>query len=268
MFALGVTDPNTLWDIGDAQKMWCAGAELTGSDPSTATWTYPMRDHLGTPRSNYGQTRNLLSKNEYSPYGIPEVSLGLPSPIGYTGHYHDTETGLNYAPYRYYDPNTTRWLKRDPLGMIDGPNKYAYVGNSPLKRIDPLGGHWTSWVPFDLSLTFGAILGFGKTTLTCCDEDGCKHKATFKKICFGALLGISVASHVINCATMPGKDCPNGYAGWFREYGVSSGGGFGISTEFSETMEGVGASAGIGSPITVAFCKYTLTEDTIVGSCK
>ncbi len=132
MFALGIANPATQWDIGDAEKMWYNGVELTGSDPSTATWTYPMRDHLGTPRASYGQTRNLLSKNEYSPYGIPEVSLGQPSPIGYTGHYHDSESNLNYAPYRYYNPQTTRWLKRDPLGMIDGPNMYAYVEGNPI----------------------------------------------------------------------------------------------------------------------------------------
>ncbi len=139
------TDPATLWDIGDAQKMWYSGGELTGSDPTTATWTYPMRDHLGTPRATYGQTRNLLSKNEYSPYGIPALQLGQPSPIGYTGHYHDPESNLNYAPYRYYNPQTTRWLKRDPLGMIDGPNMYAYVNASPIGQIDLLGGAKSPW---------------------------------------------------------------------------------------------------------------------------
>ncbi len=147
MFALGVTDPTTLWDIGDAEKMWYPGAELTGSDPTTGTWTYPIRDHLGTPRATYGQTRNLLSKNEYSPYGIPELQLGQPSPLGYTGHYHDTETGLNYAPYRYYDPHTTRWLKRDPLGMIDGPNMYAYVKGNPVNRYDKMGLRITDVIP-------------------------------------------------------------------------------------------------------------------------
>ncbi len=152
MFALGVTDPNTQWDIGDATLHLTARgfdtlAATLGSDPATGVTGYLLKDHLGTPRASYGQTRNLLSKNEYSPYGIPEVNLGAPSPIGYTGHYHDTETNLNYAPYRYYNPQNTRWLKRDPLGMIDGPNMYAYVKGNPVNSKDIWGlTEWT-WSP-------------------------------------------------------------------------------------------------------------------------
>ncbi len=144
------TDPNTLWDIGDAEKMWYNGVELTGSDPTTATWTYPMRDHLGTPRAAYGHDKTLTSRNEYSPYGIPEMSLGAPSPIGYTGHYHDTESNLNYAPYRYYNPQNARWLKRDPVGMIDGINVYSYVLANPTNQYDKMGLFLMppgAWVP-------------------------------------------------------------------------------------------------------------------------
>jgi len=40
---------------------------------------------------------------------------------------------------RYYNPTTGRWLKPDPLGMVDGPNMYAYVNNNPTNLIDPWG---------------------------------------------------------------------------------------------------------------------------------
>ena len=57
----------------------------------------------------------------------------------FTGHQGDGESGLYYAPFRYYSPFQARWTTRDPLGMIDGPNVYAYVRGNPVVFIDPLG---------------------------------------------------------------------------------------------------------------------------------
>lgn len=34
---------------------------------------------------------------------------------------------------------TSRYLQPDPLGMPDGPSRWAYVTNSPLMRVDPEG---------------------------------------------------------------------------------------------------------------------------------
>ncbi|MBN1493422.1 MAG: RHS repeat-associated core domain-containing protein, partial [Candidatus Omnitrophica bacterium] len=48
-------------------------------------------------------------------------------------------TGLVYFGARYYDPSIGRWITKDPMGMIDGPNLYAYVGNSPVNFVDPWG---------------------------------------------------------------------------------------------------------------------------------
>jgi len=67
----------------------------------------------------------------------------LPEPTDltqlYTGHDYDRVTGQYYAPFRYLSPGTGRWLKQDPLGMIDGPNMYGYVLGNPVNRTDPLG---------------------------------------------------------------------------------------------------------------------------------
>jgi RHS repeat-associated protein len=40
---------------------------------------------------------------------------------------------------RFYDPEMGRWISQDPLGMIDGPNQYAYVRNNPLRYLDRFG---------------------------------------------------------------------------------------------------------------------------------
>jgi hypothetical protein len=38
-----------------------------------------------------------------------------------------------------YDPRLGRWLSRDPIGEAGGFNLYAYCGNDPVNRHDPLG---------------------------------------------------------------------------------------------------------------------------------
>jgi RHS repeat-associated protein len=59
--------------------------------------------------------------------------------FAFTGHYYHSRSGLYLAPYRAYNPSLGRWISRDPIGEYGGINLYAYVGNSPLNRIDPLG---------------------------------------------------------------------------------------------------------------------------------
>lgn len=46
---------------------------------------------------------------------------------------------VNSAECRMYDPKTGRFLQRDPIGYIDGPNPYTYVRNNPVNWIDPYG---------------------------------------------------------------------------------------------------------------------------------
>ena len=60
------------------------------------------------------------------------------TPLRFPGQYFDVETGLHYNLFRHYDPETARYLTRDPLGLAAGSNPVAYVRN-PLTWADPLG---------------------------------------------------------------------------------------------------------------------------------
>jgi RHS repeat-associated protein len=61
------------------------------------------------------------------------------NPYLFQGQRLDEETGLYYFKNRYYDPNHGRFISRDPEGMVDGPNLYAFVNNNPINFTDPLG---------------------------------------------------------------------------------------------------------------------------------
>jgi len=57
---------------------------------------------------------------EYGPFGevVRSSGLGALNPFQFSTKYTDSETGLNYYGYRYYNPSTGRWMSRDPIEEI------------------------------------------------------------------------------------------------------------------------------------------------------
>jgi RHS repeat-associated protein len=76
-------------------------------------------------------------------YGEGEVGVGVW--VRFTGKERESETGLDYFGARYFSGAQGRFTSPDPLlnsGRPDDPqswNRYAYVGNNPLRYRDPLG---------------------------------------------------------------------------------------------------------------------------------
>lgn len=106
---------------------------------------YQLDNHLGSASLELDKAGDVLSYEEYHPYGttsyqagrsVAEVSLKR---YRYTGKERDEETGLYYHGARYYAAWLGRWISSDPAGLIDGTNMYAYVHNSPIKNTDPNG---------------------------------------------------------------------------------------------------------------------------------
>jgi len=76
----------------------------------------------------------------------------------YTGRETDG-TGLHYYRARYYHTDLQRFISEDPIGFDGGAaNLYAYVFNSPMAFVDPLGLYTAS---VGLGLGAGAGAGFG-----------------------------------------------------------------------------------------------------------
>ncbi|WP_211233814.1 RHS repeat domain-containing protein, partial [Comamonas composti] len=98
-------------------------------------------DHLGTPMELTDAQGKTIWEADYGAFGRARVDAGSTTSnhIRFPGQYHDEETGLHYNRYRYYEPETGRYLSKDPIGLEGGINKFGYVSGSPLLIIDPLG---------------------------------------------------------------------------------------------------------------------------------
>jgi RHS repeat-associated protein len=77
------------------------------------------------------------------PYGETWYETGTASKWKFTSYERDTESGLDYAMFRYDSTRIGRFTSPDPLaGSIGNPqslNRYAYVLNDPVNLVDPLG---------------------------------------------------------------------------------------------------------------------------------
>ena len=67
-------------------------------------------------------------------------------------------TGLYNFRARYYDPETGRWLSKDPIGISGGLNQYVFCGNNPVNYVDPWGLWW--WDADIIEWGVGGMLGF------------------------------------------------------------------------------------------------------------
>jgi len=112
---------------------------LTGntSDPS-ATAIYYHQDGIGSVVATSDQAGNIVAAQVFDAWGNRVQSSGTIQTYGYTGREPD-QTGLIYYRARYYDPALGRFISRDPAGMPDGVNRYAYVNNNPINLTDPTG---------------------------------------------------------------------------------------------------------------------------------
>jgi RHS repeat-associated protein len=91
--------------------------------------------------------------------GAAPVVQQIVQPLRFAGQYHDSETGLHYNRYRYYDPALGRYITRDPLGITQGLNVYCYSGNDPIGRCDPMGlWGWKETLSIVAAVVVGAVV--------------------------------------------------------------------------------------------------------------
>jgi len=92
------------------------------------------------------QSGQLAERYGYTPYGKRRVvspggatlaASAVGNQVGFTGRYHDAETGLTYFRARYMDAELGRFVGRDPKRYADGQSLYRtyFIPN----HLDPTG---------------------------------------------------------------------------------------------------------------------------------
>lgn len=105
---------------------------------------YSHGDHLGSCTLETDGRGLLISRERFHPFGTTAswasrsiVEADYKS-IRYCARPMDA-SGLYYYGLRYYAPWLRHWIGPDPLGNVDGLNRYAMVGNNPVSFIDVQG---------------------------------------------------------------------------------------------------------------------------------
>ncbi|MGA9565977.1 MAG: RHS repeat-associated core domain-containing protein [Candidatus Korobacteraceae bacterium] len=115
---------------------------------SSGLWYYRHADWLGSSRLALDTNGNLYAGRAYAPFGETYAETGA-ADRSFTGQTQDViagSTGIYDFLFRQHSAAQGRWLVPDPAGLaaadLTNPqtwNRYAYVMNNPLSRIDPLG---------------------------------------------------------------------------------------------------------------------------------
>jgi len=116
---------------------------------------YNSNDHLTSASVITDAAGLMVQKLDYMPFGSERVNEkvgGFQTRFTFTDQEKDAESGLMYYGARYYDPVIGRFTSVDPV-VVDTTrrefaqallnpqllNEYSYVGNNPLKYVDPNG---------------------------------------------------------------------------------------------------------------------------------
>ena len=103
---------------------------------------YFHTDQVGIPREMTDIHGNLLWYGEYTAWGRlkkdERVYKNAHQPFRLQNQYFDEETGLHYNFFRYYEPDTGRFINQDPIGLAGGENLYWFAPNGQ-DWLDPLG---------------------------------------------------------------------------------------------------------------------------------
>jgi RHS repeat-associated protein len=131
--------------------------------------------------------QNVVATYGYDSYGTLMNKTGsIDQSFMFSTKQYDTETGLQYFGYRFYNPSVGRWLTRDPLGEFVGLNRYSFVDsvrkplgvmnlyqyaqNNPINFVDPNGhfflpGAVVGGIVGGVAGGFGAYIG-GDTSVS------------------------------------------------------------------------------------------------------
>jgi len=139
---VSLTDVADGYVIADAIKLVPTANQVTTSGGIY----YIHTDHLDTPKLLTDASGQVVWSSTHAPFGSMTVNEDVDGNgenvtlnFRFPGQYYDSETGLYYNYFRYYDPSLGRYITSDPIGLAGGMNTYAYVEGNPVTFYDPYG---------------------------------------------------------------------------------------------------------------------------------
>jgi RHS repeat-associated protein len=140
-----VEDIETVHLLDGGQRLLMVDQVRTSANGTSTLYRYTLSDHLGSSTVELDENSQIISFEEYRPYGTTAYQSGANAVevrrkrYRYTGMERDEESGLSYHTARYTMLNIARWVSTDPSGVPNGINRYQLLASNPIRHVDRTG---------------------------------------------------------------------------------------------------------------------------------
>jgi RHS repeat-associated protein len=113
-----------------------------------AGYSYYHSDANGNITMLVDTNQSIVAKYLYDAFGNQISKSGLLADANtyrFSSKEYESNAGLVYYLYRYYDPNLQRWINRDPIEELGGINLFAFGNNQPTLTVDAFGFVNSTW---------------------------------------------------------------------------------------------------------------------------
>ncbi|PZS04571.1 MAG: hypothetical protein DLM69_01740 [Candidatus Chloroheliales bacterium] len=204
---------------------------------------YVASDQVGSPKLVVNAYGVVVKELSYDSFG-DVTSDSNPSfylPIGFAGGLRDVDTNLVHFGVRDYEPQTGRWVARDPALYQGGQgNLYTYVHSDPINQTDPVGL---------FSVGFSGFAAVGGSVSIAIDSGGLSISVGGGVGVGGGLSFDSGAKHQDSgVKTVAGASFAPGF--------------YGVGVEASLDLDGCNAQASVSGNFLLSQSKSTYRDDT------
>nr|WP_280528322.1 RHS repeat-associated core domain-containing protein [Burkholderia diffusa] len=107
---IGLAGGINVYEYAPNPTGWVDPLGLSGFEPKVITSGTVFRNASGTPDSRTPRLGKDTTRIDGKEPGLSAAQ----------GQCHDHETGLHYNRHRYYDPQSGRFVSKDPIGYAGG----------------------------------------------------------------------------------------------------------------------------------------------------
>ncbi len=190
-------------------------------------------DRLGTPRRLTDENGAVVWSADYAAFGETHIQVeAISNALRFPGQYFDQETGLHYNRFRYYSTSFGRYISRDPISFLSGPNFYTYAHNDPINSFDTLGlSFWSTVLTIAGAIVAAIVVAELVTVLA--------------PVLVAAGLGVEAAAGVTGIASTLLSGTAAVAAGFGLNEGLTNGWNFSCVWEKVKRGAKIGASASL-----------------------